>query len=298
MSFELRRKETFAENVARIARETLDDALTVLPEGGDAVHTARKDLKRLRALLRLARAGLGEEVFARENTALRDAGRVLSAVRDAQVLVGAFDALRGETVGRIAPETVDAMHRWLLEDVQATETTTEVEGRVPLAMETLRAVRDRLSGWPAAGGSGWRVPGRGLKSVFRRGRRAMGRAVEGAAEGDFHEWRKQVKYLAAHVRLLEPLRPKKLKRLRKTLDHVADVLGEEHDLSVLQAHLTGRPGTWASPQETELIGNVIDGHRQALQAKALALGGDVYLEKPARFGRRFKRDWKAWRAGT
>ena len=39
-----------------------------------AVHEARKDMKKLRALLGLARGELGERTFARENACFRDAG--------------------------------------------------------------------------------------------------------------------------------------------------------------------------------------------------------------------------------
>jgi len=43
----------------------------------DAVHGVRKDPKKTRALLRLARPGLPDEVYRRENDALRDIGREL-----------------------------------------------------------------------------------------------------------------------------------------------------------------------------------------------------------------------------
>ena len=307
MSFELSREEPFAENVARLARERLDDVLnrlTVPPDGGgegnpdeNAVHPARKNLKKLRALLRLARAGLGEEVFSRENTALRDAGRALSAVRDAQVLIPAFDTLRRETVGHVAPETIETIHQQLLDAARETGAASKARGSIPAAAETLRQVRDRVAGWSLARPDGWRVPGQGLKAVYRKGRGAMHRADTAPAEGDFHEWRKQVKYLAAHLRLLRPLRPKKLRKLGKTLDRIADQLGEEHDLSVLQNRLLEPSGTWASAHELEVIGGIIGAHRRALQAEALELGWEVYGEKPVRFGRRFKRYWKAWREG-
>src|SRR6201999_1755839 len=58
-------------------REPLDgDALA------EAIHGARKDLKKARAALRLVREELGEDIFKRENVALRDAARLLSASRD------------------------------------------------------------------------------------------------------------------------------------------------------------------------------------------------------------------------
>ncbi len=125
----------------------------------------------------------------------------------------------------------------------------------------------------------------------------MRRAADGPVEGDFHEWRKQVKYFAAQTRLLEPLRPKRFKKLSRTLDRLAELLGDEHDLSVLRDHLAARAHTWVSPPDLEVIGEVIEAHRQTLRAEALEIGRVVYAKKPVRVRRRFKRDWKAWQAG-
>ena len=57
------------------------------------IHEARKATKRLRALVRLVRRELGDEVYALENQCYRDAGRRLSELRDATVLVETLDRL-------------------------------------------------------------------------------------------------------------------------------------------------------------------------------------------------------------
>ena len=72
------------------------ELLSTARNGGpdeDAVHETRKALKRLRALVRLLEPELGAQAFARENAALRDAGRRLAGARDAEVMVGTLDAL-------------------------------------------------------------------------------------------------------------------------------------------------------------------------------------------------------------
>src|SRR3569832_2538203 len=57
------------------------------------IHGARKNLKRARADLRLLRDAIGKTAYIRENTALRDAARALSGVRDAAVLSKTADKL-------------------------------------------------------------------------------------------------------------------------------------------------------------------------------------------------------------
>lgn len=68
---------------------------------------------------------LGSAAFKRENRAVRDAARPLSAVRDAKVLIERFDALIDLLGGRVSADCVaefraelgleptdDALHEW------------------------------------------------------------------------------------------------------------------------------------------------------------------------------------------
>jgi CHAD domain-containing protein len=68
------------DEVRRVARGRIDHALDELRGESDstreeAVHEARKDMKKLRALLRLVRGELGDRVYAAENTCFRDTAR-------------------------------------------------------------------------------------------------------------------------------------------------------------------------------------------------------------------------------
>ncbi len=303
-SFELSPQQTFAANIVRLARDRFTVVLATLagdPEkGGSAaaeVHTARKDLKRLRALLRLARAGLGEETFRRENTTARDAGRELSAVRDAQVLVTALETLKGELYGRVAPETLESVHRWLQAGVEAADNALRSQDRIPRAVASLSAARERIDAWPwQHGEDAWRVPGEGLKKVFRTARRAMHRAMDDGQADDFHEWRKQVKHLGAHVQILRPLSPRMSKVMAKGLGKLADRLGDEHDLAVLADTLAQHHDPAVSPTDLAVIARVIGERRTALRKKACKRGRRFFRDRPGKFARRWHARWDEWRA--
>jgi len=108
MAFRLKPDESVAKGIRRLARNQIDkalDGLTGLSEAEpeEVVHDARKRFKRVRALLRLARCGLGRSLYDREDNRFRDAGRPLSEVRDAGVLVETFDQLI-ERFGKDYPE--------------------------------------------------------------------------------------------------------------------------------------------------------------------------------------------------
>ncbi|HVW67335.1 MAG TPA: CHAD domain-containing protein, partial [Steroidobacteraceae bacterium] len=96
MTRKLQRDEPGTHGARRIARQQIAAALKLLqgrPATDRSVHAARKELKRARATLRLLRDALGDSKYKRENAALRDVARPLSAVRDGRVLVDALGSL-------------------------------------------------------------------------------------------------------------------------------------------------------------------------------------------------------------
>jgi len=96
VSFEFHQDESIPDNIRRILRKQLESALESL-RGGESdsvdehVHAARKNFKRVRAVVRLVRYAIGESTYRFVNDSIRDAGRPLSEVRDAKVLVEALD---------------------------------------------------------------------------------------------------------------------------------------------------------------------------------------------------------------
>ena len=94
MAFRFDIPEALDKAIPRIARERIGRIIESLSEkpqpGAESIHEARKDLKSIRALLRLARGSIDGEIRLRENTLFRDAGRSLSAIRDPQALLEAL----------------------------------------------------------------------------------------------------------------------------------------------------------------------------------------------------------------
>src|SRR5215211_5264719 len=90
--------EPVGAGIKRVVVARVDDAVAILRgEAGagpaEAVHEARKDIKKTRSALRLVRDAVGDDVWRLENDHYRDCARKLSAFRDAEILVEALDAL-------------------------------------------------------------------------------------------------------------------------------------------------------------------------------------------------------------
>jgi CHAD domain-containing protein len=295
----LRRGESAAKLVRRIVRREVTKALETLavhgPPADAAIHDARKRLKRARAALRLVREPLGSRRFRLENEALRDAARPLSEIRDAKILVEAFDAL----VERPAPRDALALRR--IRDALVAH-QVRVRGRVfrkeaPLepVVEALRSARKRTDEWPLAG-DGWSSWGSGLRRVYRSGRKALERARQKPRDVELHELRKQAKYLWQQLEILEPVAPAMIKPLAARAHRLSDDLGDDHDLAVLGLRL-GRARAGVSGRARAKVSRMIEARRGKLKARGMAMGERVYGDAPGRFVKRLRARWRVWRSG-
>jgi CHAD domain-containing protein len=282
-AYRLEASESLPEGIARVARGRIDHAVDELRGKTDstaeeAVHEARKDLKKLRALLRLARGELGESRFARENTCFRDAGRELAAARDSDVMLDTLEAL-----------DIPAGLGWDLRKAIQADRARNGDGRHAAAagvVAMLREARGRVDEWPLERDS-FAALRDGLERSYRRGRRDFtGVRADPSVEG-LHEWRKRVKELWYHHTLLRPLWPPVMQAVGDQAHELADRLGDDHDLAMLAEWV--REHTGADPEFFEAV----DQRRAELQAEAMALGARLYADKPSGYVRRLRRLWRA-----
>jgi CHAD domain-containing protein len=298
MSFQLRADESAVKGVRRVTRGQLARAVEQLgvagPGADEAVHDVRKRLKRLRAVLRLARDGVGEKVYDRENACFRDTARPLSEVRDAQALRDAFDGLLKRFAENEPP--FGPVREGLRRRQDEARARVLGDGRTPEeAAAALGEARRRAGDW-ARGFGGWPVLGQGLKRVYRAGRRAFRAARGEPTDANLHEWRKQTKYLWYGIQFLQDMRPAALGPAADRAHDLGDRLGDDHDLAVLRGLLLGDVDHFPERKPSMALLPLIDRRRAELQREAFALGRRLYREKPGDFARRLHRYWRAWRA--
>jgi CHAD domain-containing protein len=146
MAYRLALADDLAASLQSVARDQLEGAADGLADGDDpveAVHDARKRIKKTRAALRLARPGLPKRVYRAENSALRDTARGLSGARDADVMVETAEKL-GERFAGHAAWPVEGDERAVL--VPALR-RTYARGRVAFARADRRPTGEHLHEW-------------------------------------------------------------------------------------------------------------------------------------------------------
>jgi CHAD domain-containing protein len=144
--------------------------------------------------------------------------------------------------------------------------------------------------------SNWSVLGAGLRRVYRDCRRGMRAAADGGDGKDFHAWRREVKCLWHQLELLAPLRSSGVGRLAARCHRLGDLLGDEHDLAMLQSQLTSSAAKLQHPDAADRLEKLFDERRAGLQRKALALGARTFVQRPSAFAEQLHGDWRKWRA--
>jgi CHAD domain-containing protein len=285
------------EAALRCAREQLDEAVRQLSEEIDdhpvaAVHEARKAVKKERALLRLLRGTLPSAQRTAANTALRDAARGLSGVRDADVMIETVHRLADRFAGQVPESTFTAVSQKLEETRRLEGGTTVAATLSSEAVQDLGAVLVRVDDWELRR-VGWTALEDGLLRGYRRGRKAFARARKERSLESLHAWRKRVKDLWYHLRLLQPVCGRVVRGQAKEASRLADLLGEDHDLGVLSLTLDQIERDVAV--DVDALRGLIDYRRDEVQSEAIFAGERLYAEKPKAFARRLHRYWKAGR---
>jgi CHAD domain-containing protein len=299
MGFEVKKNESASAGMRRIARELVEEAVELIEEKkedpSETIHELRKQLKKFRAVLRLVRDELGDEVYRRDNVSARDLGRMLSPVRDAGVRVSSLDSLR-KTYEKDFPadEMAPIRKRLVTRHGAAVRRVLSGSTLFKIAHE-LKGLRRRVRTWPLVK-EGYPCLEPGLRRVYRQGKKVEAEAYVSGTDEAFHEWRKRAKDLRYHVDLLEPVWPEVMQDVEKTLHDLTDRLGDDHDLSDLRRILTTSPRLTRGSKSVTRVLELIDRRRSELQAEARPIGARIYCEKPKAFSARVGFYWDAWRA--
>src|ERR671925_124578 len=96
MAFHFKKKESIAKASRRLGRERIEHALECLEKSdhAEAVHCARKDIKKARAVVRLVRASLKKPPYRRMIDPLREAAQELAGPREGYVRPRAPEKVR------------------------------------------------------------------------------------------------------------------------------------------------------------------------------------------------------------
>jgi CHAD domain-containing protein len=287
MGFRFKLREPLPDGLKRVFHEQIQSALQLClhpaKERGVTVHEVRKHLKKLRAAMRLASGEIGKNRHAREDRRVREIGRLVSDLRDAQVRLQTLIQLRDETAKGSEEDRFPRIEELL--SLERESFSAAFAGWQKQAIPRLQRVGERLSKWPLNGIT-WKQICGAVGKIYKRGQRGLAKTIRRPVPENFHAWRKRVKDLWYQLRILQPLNRVVLEEMAHQAEILGELLGREHDLDFLLTRLEKESGDETLRDELMDLQKLISKRGKRLRRDALELGRRFYAEPAKAFAKR------------
>jgi hypothetical protein len=286
MAFALKPAQPIRKRLKRLVSRQLTRAEASLRhDRADTIHRARTSIKKARAIVGLLREADAGSIK-KDERRLRRAAHMLAPFRDADATVATLDKLHAHYPKRL-PEHTYAMLRRLLRAGTHAGTDGRARRSLTRAAGSLRAVHRSMKNWRVP-----RIGRRELASLvtagYRSSRKAMRRAEDDLCPAELHRWRRRVKALWYDFRLAQGLASPLRKEARR-LEQLEAGLGEDHNLTMLQAALAKDADVARRvPAAVREIGAMSTRVQARLRRKAFALGKQLFHNRPKLFARRLR----------
>lgn len=297
MSYSFQQEESISENVRRVYNELLDQCIYELTHSygrsHSAIHETRKHFKKMRALFRLVREEIGEDTYKAYNTFFRDEGRKISDLRDVNVLIETLDELKKTYQEELSEDVFTGIRAKLLRKKHALskrllyrrKVLQKIFARLEEAEVYLPPMHLQNEDFSAFRSS--------LTRVYKRAGKGLIAAYTERSVEAFHNWRKRVKYLRYQVDLLSPAWQTVLSLQEKELHNLSDLLGDHHDLSVLEEEILSIKIN--NTEALEVLLGMISQRKSTMEEESRPLGIKLFAEKPENFANRLESYWNTWK---
>ena len=298
MSYRIRPDRALDDEVHKAAAHQLGRAMAELtdrPQGlHEAVHAARKNVKRVRALYRLI-APIASEFQQRENQRLREMARTLSSVRDATALIEISHYLQATAA---SAEELQALTR--VSDLltarrdRLAEAETDLEDKAKAAVATCAEAREALK--DASFDCGRRDTASLFQKSWRKNARKAIRALsechaDAAHAESFHDLRKRSQDYWMHHMLLRDVWPAAMHAKQLEAKALVDVLGRYLDMSILADVADREPHLFDRSDDHARLLEAIISRQQTAREEALDRARWIFADKPENEARTIRSLW-------
>lgn len=292
MSLRIDLNETVPFNIERIMQTFLDECRTSLQQEDphQAIHEARKGMKKMRAFSRLVRGEIGKKRYKQTNTYYRDVARQISEARDITAMLDTLQDLYEALDAALCEQTFQDIKNHLVSRKSALSRIQINRDKLLENMLNDLEKAEKIHGKWKIEQNGFEIFFKGIKITYSKCQQAMKKAYKKQSTKNLHEWRKRCKYLRYEVDFLRDIWPEPMKSLERELHQLTDYLGDDHDLAVLKAYVESMH--LENEEALTAIFALMDHKREELQTLAKPLGKRILYESPDQFVNRLAYYWK------
>lgn len=261
---------------------------------GEAIHKARQNYKKCRALLRLMRDSMGYASYYRENISLRDMQREISRIRDADVqyhlllrLSDSYPEYGRKTWFNSLIETARRNYDQEIKHFLKTAKAADISRYTRAKAAEVRHYE--LSG------KGFEIIEGGMSRIYRQGR-DMGELIFSQETDAFeiHAFRKKAKYLQFQLSYLRTISREIIKAISTSMGKLTESLGTYNDLHIVCTRIEQYADEHnLSHKKLEQLLESLREEMHTVKSDSQKVYETLYVEKPKHFIKRIGSYWDA-----
>lgn len=293
IQFEIKKRETIKQGIHRLLEQLNEEtARLVVPVSRVHVfiHESRKNIKKIRAVLRLVRHEIGEEKYQELNAFYSEAGQQVAMLRDDTSIIELLEnfklAIKSPTLKRSIQKsirlTVKKREKEFAEFHKNKQDTRLSKSLLNITEELNRL---NIHGNPEI------FILQSVGKVHQNTIKRMNLAEKEGSKEAYHNWRKQVKYLMFQMMLLKNAWPLFFEAYIAELDKLQKLLGKLHDLDILNSLVVEGTLLTLDKKQKEALLRYIYPHRASLKKQVHLVGRQVFAERSPAFAQRLLGIW-------
>jgi len=246
------------------------------------IHELRTNNKKIRALLRLIKSDISANDYILYNSFYRDMNRDIAVYRDIssqiELLSNIKKNFRNELVKKAVNDAIKqfkinrkvVLQLYLSGNLRNDYMQALEEKTISLNILTEEIKIEN-------------VIGKGVKSSYRNAVKLFNKCLKTNNDDDFHEWRKNVKYLLYQFKTIRSLWPSVINAYISELNLLSSYLGNIHDLSLFKVLLTQNQIKTENQQLKKSLQASVRNQLHQLKNKSTVLGKLIFVEKAKDF---------------
>jgi len=285
---EIRKTEGFGIGIKRLLGALHDESaryITARSRQHISVHEFRKNIKKIRAILRLVRSGTGKDSFRELNKKYSRIANQVALLRDDTSQIELLDKMHAEVNDPRVQYILRKARRQLVKKRQLEFTVFYQAQHHTIIREAILEMKEKALGIEIKG----EPEGFILKDLHRTYRQCREEAqVPGLLyeAGSYHDWRKQEKYLMYQMMILRNIEPDYFREYIGELNKLSDYLGNLHDLDLFKQHIHEAKLLVLSPEQKRIVLKHIYRKRSSLRKKIRLSAEKLFQEDSQDFAAR------------
>lgn len=291
---EIRTKENFRNGIIRLLEQLNKDTARLMVARSRvhlSVHEARKNVKKIRAVLRLVRYEIGNDQYRELNTFYQGIGQQVAILRDETSLIELLENFRLRV-------NSGAMEKVIRKSIKQTVKKRKKEFDDFYKKKNHQMIHDQLSE-RFNGIRKLEITGdpnlfiiKSIGKIYSDCLTAMNKTKKDTSDATYHNWRKQVKYLMYNMMILKNAWPSFFETYIAELDELQKALGNLHDLNLFNGLVVEADLFSLDKKQKDLMLRFIYPRRKALKLQIHQISDRLFSEDKTSFSKRIYGIWQ------